>query len=317
MFFSVVIPLYNDEATIARALKSVLAQAHQGFEVIVVNDGSTDAGPQIVRRFCEPRIRLIDQANAGVSAARNRGIDEATAEFIAFLDADDEWQPDHLAQFARLRTAFPNCGVLASRYWMERDPDHRRPSIVRGLDPEFEGILRHYFRIASRSEPPVCSSAVAATRSALRAVGGFPVGVTVGEDLLTWAKLALQTEIAYSMHATSTFHMAPCHYFRAHPSERRQAQTSDVVGAQLAAMCSGMWSRNAAKDIRRYVARWYQMRAQALLFAGRRAESSRALFLSLLYNPCQPKLAAYLGLLMVPLPVVLASYRAFSRSAQL
>jgi hypothetical protein len=118
------------------------------------------------------------------------------------------------------------------------------------------------------------------------------------------------------MHPTSTFHMAPCHYFHADPNGRRQAQALDVVGDQLSAMCGGVWHRSATEGIRGYVARWYQMRAQSLLFASRRVDSACALFRSLTYNPCQPKLAAYFMLLPMPHSVVLASFRAFSRSAR-
>ena len=89
---SVVIPLYNKEKYIKRAIESVLNQTFQKFEIIVVNDGSTDKSAEIVQNIKDPRIRLINQKNAGVSAARNRGIQEAKYEYIAFLDADDFWE---------------------------------------------------------------------------------------------------------------------------------------------------------------------------------------------------------------------------------
>jgi glycosyltransferase involved in cell wall biosynthesis len=94
--FSVVIPLYNKEFTIFNTILSVLKQSFSYFELIVVNDGSTDRSVEIVESFCDPRIRLINQANSGVSAARNRGIIEAKFEWIAFLDADDLWMQDKL-----------------------------------------------------------------------------------------------------------------------------------------------------------------------------------------------------------------------------
>lgn len=88
---SVVIPLYNKDKQIAKTLYSVLKQTYPNFEVIVVNDGSTDNSLSEVSKISDSRIRLICQENKGVSAARNRGIQEAKSDYIAFLDADDEW----------------------------------------------------------------------------------------------------------------------------------------------------------------------------------------------------------------------------------
>lgn len=98
--FSVVIPLYNKAAHIKQTLESVLNQTFADFEIVVVNDGSTDNSRDIVLGMGDPRIRLIDQDNAGVSAARNRGIEAARNPWIAFLDADDLWKPNKLEAVA-------------------------------------------------------------------------------------------------------------------------------------------------------------------------------------------------------------------------
>ena len=95
---SVVIPLYNKEKQVKQTLRKVLEQTFSDYEIIIVNDGSTDSSAEIAREFEDHRIKVIDQENAGVSAARNRGIKEAKGNFIAFLDADDEWDKDYLAQ---------------------------------------------------------------------------------------------------------------------------------------------------------------------------------------------------------------------------
>lgn len=99
---SVVIPLFNKGPYIARTLDSVLKQTFQDFKVIVVDDGSTDDGAEIVRGFDDPRIQLIQQPNQGESVARNRGVDESLSDFVAFLDADDEWMPKHLETILKL-----------------------------------------------------------------------------------------------------------------------------------------------------------------------------------------------------------------------
>ena len=92
--FSVVIPLYNKAHTIVHTLSTVMRQNYADYDVVIVDDGSTDNGVQLIREhFKDPRIRIIHQENAGVSAARNRGIDEARGEWVAFLGGDDEWLP--------------------------------------------------------------------------------------------------------------------------------------------------------------------------------------------------------------------------------
>src|SRR5690606_38944730 len=95
---SVVIPLYNKEVYIKQTIENVLKQSYQEFEILVVDDGSKDNGPAIVKSFTDSRIKLIQKINGGVSSARNVGIQNAKYEYIAFLDADDIWLPNHLEE---------------------------------------------------------------------------------------------------------------------------------------------------------------------------------------------------------------------------
>ena len=108
----VVIPLYNKGTLVRRALNSVLSQTYQNIEVVVVDDGSTDEGPDVVREFSDPRVRLIQQENAGPGAARNRGFQETQAPYLSFLDADDEWMPRFLEVYVESLRLHPDCDAV-------------------------------------------------------------------------------------------------------------------------------------------------------------------------------------------------------------
>ena len=109
-----VIPLYQTERFIGAALASVLAQSHEDFEVLVIDDGSTDGGPEIARQTGDGRVRVISQANRGLAGARNTGIREARGLYIALLDADDLWHREKLARHVALLDARPSVGLSYS-----------------------------------------------------------------------------------------------------------------------------------------------------------------------------------------------------------
>ena len=121
---SVVIPLYQTERYIAETLRSVLAQTFDDFEVIVVDDGSRDRGPEIATGFRDPRVRLIRQANRGLAGARNTGIREAHGRVIALLDADDRWHREKLARHMAVLDARPEVGLTYSASRLVDDDGH-------------------------------------------------------------------------------------------------------------------------------------------------------------------------------------------------
>ena len=112
MKISVVIPLYNKQNCIRETLRSVLNQSYTDFEVLVVDDASTDGSLEVVREFSDKRLRIIEKPNSGVSATRNAGIATAANEWIAFLDADDIWTSFHLETLVKLHEKFPQAEVL-------------------------------------------------------------------------------------------------------------------------------------------------------------------------------------------------------------
>ncbi len=261
---SVVMPLFNKEKEVARALDSALAQDMPDFELIVVDDGSTDSGPEIARGYSDPRIRIVSEANAGVSAARNRGIELARAGLIAFLDADDEWHPKFLATILELTITFSECSVFATSYYIANTQSGTRRAVLRGLPMNFEkGIFQGYFEVASQSDPPLWSSAIAIRGAAIRAVGGFPVGVATGEDLLTWAKLAVEYKIAYSIAPLATFWEPEG--MQSRPG--RVPAVPDRVGDELAQLLDQRGSA-ATAGLADYVAHWHRMRGVIFLRLG-------------------------------------------------
>lgn len=204
---SVVVPLYNKVAQIRRAINSVLAQTYPNFELIVVDDGSHDGGGALVRQMPDPRIRLIVQANVGAAAARNTGIRAARAELVALLDADDEWLPDFLETVLGLQARHPNAGIYATAYRLCQEGKTRRPAFWHCVASPEGGLLEDYFR-AALGPPPVCSSAVMISKPVLAEVQHFPVGVRRGEDLQTWAAIALRYRVAWSPVDGAVYHLS-------------------------------------------------------------------------------------------------------------
>lgn len=286
MFFSVVIPLYNKERQIAGTLRSVFAQTCADYEIIVVDDGSTDGSAAVVESLHDPRIRLIRQANAGVSAARNLGIAEARGEYVALLDADDEWRPEYLATIADLIRRYPQCDVFATNYSHVDSNGKTFPTILRKLPfDDDDGILYNYFEVASVSSPPLWTSAVAVRKSAFQSVGGFPLGIKSGEDLLTWARLAARYKIAYSKKPLAVFNVEG--YDRNERPKRIPAE-NDTVATELLKLKDEFNPSN----INQYISFWHKMRAVIYMRLGMKSKSIKEAFKAARYNPLNWKALA-------------------------
>jgi glycosyltransferase involved in cell wall biosynthesis len=297
MKISVIIPLYNKVNSIANCLNSVFQQSYKPFEIIVVNDGSIDGSAQIVSGMKNSLVKLINQPNMGVSSARNRGILEANGDWIAFLDADDIWLPDYLSTISYLFEQYPEANVLATSYYLQDHNGIRKNIILNKIDFSGSyGILNNYFEVASCSHPPICSSAVVIKRSLLDFVGGFPSDIMAGEDLITWAKLAANNLIAFSIIPFSVFIQAPAHTYNDKPN--RIPQVPDKVGKELMELAK---MNKGVVGIRKYVSLWFKMRASIFLRLGRKPAAFIEICKSLAYNPLNGKSVLYLFL--VPFPV--------------
>ena len=189
---TVVIPLYNKEHEIEGTLRSVLAQTPLPDEILVVDDGSTDRSAEVVRGVASPRVRLITQPNAGVSAARNRGIAEARGEYIALLDADDQWEPGFLAEIVAMIDEFPGCGLYCTGFRVVGD-DGAYPAP--GLQQR--GMVENFFRDSAHRYIAI-PSVSCIPRRVFDTVGGFPEGMKIGEDLYVWILIARRYAVCYS-----------------------------------------------------------------------------------------------------------------------
>lgn len=257
---SIVIPLYNKADKIRHTLGTVLAQTFRDFEIVIVDDGSTDGSSQVVESIDDPRIRLFSQVNAGVSAARNRGIAEARGTYIAFLDADDEWSPEYLATQCALAEKYPECAVFASNYDFRLPNGETSHTILNHLEfHEPDGVLANYFEVASYSHPPLWTSAVMVRKAAIEKIGGFPTGIKSGEDLLTWARLACCRKIAFSKRVCATYNLGEGYDFANMPPRRQDA--GDPVGKELCRLLR----EYRTPGLKRYIGHWHKMRSSVAI----------------------------------------------------
>lgn len=302
---SVVIPLYNKEKQIQATLKSVLSQIFQDFEIIIVNDGSTDRSVDKVAQVHDSRIRLFHQENAGVSAARNRGIEAARGEFIAFLDADDRWRSEYLQTQYELTQLYPECSVFACNYEFVDAQGQVKPTIIRKLPFSGEhGVLSNYFEVASCSHPPICSISVMGRKPAIQSVGGFPLNITHGEDLLTWAKLACHYKIAYSRKSQALYMLKPNHGANGKPVNIPQ---SNAVGEELERLCK------QHPSMKKYVSYWYKIRANIFLRGGDNRNAVWYICRALTYNPFNVRLLIFACILLVPCRFRNSIFKIFSK----
>ncbi|MBR3783419.1 MAG: glycosyltransferase family 2 protein [Bacteroidales bacterium] len=192
--FSVIMPLYNKVPYVRKGVESVVGQTCRDWELIVVDDGSTDGGGDIVTAIDDPRIRLVRQENAGVGAARNRGVAESTSPYICFLDADDWWEPTFLEEMACMIERHPDAGIYGTSYWIVKNGRKRLAPI--GVEEGFTEGEINYCQVYARTLcMPLTSITVCIPRRVFDEAGGFPTDVRLGEDFLLWLRVALKHKV--------------------------------------------------------------------------------------------------------------------------
>ena len=192
--FSVIIPLYNKAPYVAKAIESVLGQTYRNFEVIVIDDGSTDQSLEEAKTFENKSITIISQPNSGVSTARNNGVKIAKYPYICFLDADDWWHPTFLEEMKRLITDFPDAGIYGSGYYIVKNGQERIAPI--GVPQGFEqGIIDYCEVYAKTLCMPLTSISVVIPKHIFDEEKGFKSQLKFGEDFDLWIRIALKHKV--------------------------------------------------------------------------------------------------------------------------
>ena len=295
---SVVIPLYNKGPHIRQAIESVLAQTFHDYEIIIINDGSTDAGPEIVLEIRNSHICLINQHNLGVSAARNRGISEAKGQLIAFLDADDTWEPRFLESIVTMYLRYPNCGIYGTAYQIVTPTGKCMAPKFHGVPLTGEdGILESYFQTATKGVV-LCASSVAVPKYVFDMVGGFLLGVTLGEDREMWLRIAAGYPVAFCNKILASWHL----------DASNRASNVCTYGDEHPLVCTGrkiLAQKQLHKKTRNYLiaylANTQVFFAKQLICSGRSREGRKALMECIKPSCCMLKWIACLCATFVPL----------------
>jgi glycosyltransferase involved in cell wall biosynthesis len=272
---SVVVPLYNKAEYIERAISSLLKQTYPDFEVVVVDDGSTDGGADIVTEIAEPRVRMVRQENKGEGAARNRGIRESRGSLIAMLDADDEWDPEFLESVVALAQRFPDAGIYATGY-----RSVYRGGLITETSLASDGSdmcirVYDYFKKACVAGF-VWSSAQAIPRFVYDKVGGFDEATPIGIDLDMWGRIALRYPVAYDCVVRASYRNDVQGFRMVHAYKKTLAFPPFVRSARAAIEC-GLVRGEVTADLREYVNRLLLQYVDRAIAAGNRAELRRVL----------------------------------------
>lgn len=207
MYFSVVIPLYNKEQSIHKTIQSVLSQTYTAFELLVIDDGSTDDSLSVVKKMNDSRLRIINQQNSGVSVARNRGIQEAKHDYVSFLDADDWWDKNYLNETRKLIIDFPQSVMYGSSFAIHIS--NSSSPVKANLPGGFRGEITNYSRFVfdslhamykDRSLQNVNlfhSSSATFNKAAIESSGGYNSEIKLMEDWDVYFRIAASGSVAY------------------------------------------------------------------------------------------------------------------------
>lgn len=203
-FFSVVIPVYNKANFLAQTLRRVFNQDFEDFEVIIVNDGSTDNSLAVIHQFKDKRLHIFNQKNQGASMARNFGIEKSQSKWIALLDADDIWSKNHLQELYIGIHNLPNAKVISTAYQIELYYNFIKQPAYSQTKPKTICYIDDYFAY-SLIDPLFWTSTLAFTKNSFREIGGFDPKLKTGQDIDLIIRFALTYPLGYNPKVTLSY----------------------------------------------------------------------------------------------------------------
>jgi glycosyltransferase involved in cell wall biosynthesis len=245
---TVIIPVYNGAAFIADTVKSVLAQTFRDFELIVLDDGSTDDTPNILGALQDPALRVVRKSNSGVADTRNQGLGLARGELVAFLDADDLFTPENLAHKVRFLDEHPDVGLVHSEIYFFNESGNLR---THGRAECQGSVLAPLLEFKAMVNSP---SSALIRRELLARVGGFDIRLSTSADRDLWIRLAAETRFGYLPE--------PLVRYRLHSGQMHH--NIDAMERDLGAIYEKLWGeRKYFRNRKHYVA--CRIRAERIL----------------------------------------------------
>lgn len=208
-YFSIIIPLYNKAEYIERCLLSVRNQSYKNFEVIIINDGSSDGGELLVAGYQNGKTTLLNQLNQGVSLARNLGVNHSKYDFVVILDADDKWEDNYLFELNNLINNYPNAGIYGINfYYSYKNSKITHYNYNWLFNGNTSGIIKDYFKIfAKLGRSPFSNSGSCFPKKIFLEVGGYKPGVRTTEDSDLWCRIALLYDVAFCIKPLGTYYL--------------------------------------------------------------------------------------------------------------
>ena len=279
--FSIIIPLYNKKRYIKTALESVINQDYKNFEIIIVDDGSTDGPYEVISPYLSKYnfIRYVYQENSGVSVARNGGGLLAKYDYVCFLDADDSWERNHLSSLCDLISKLPHCGLYSTQY---RRIEADREAVFPSLEDTYTAFDDLFSVLNKKKEPMVHTNSVCIPKHVFNEFGGFVPGEKIGEDTSLWYRIASYYSVGYINNVTTNYVLANSDAVRQFDNPYFKVNWSFLSFAE-GIIKDAQVAHKKRKNIGKFINRYYHFLTRNFLLCGDK-QSARRCFRNITFS---------------------------------